>query len=62
MNSCLLRMQEKHDFEILAGLVLGLTGICLNTQLTVKVNMLWCVNFGVVKLSSYVGLHDKILF
>ena len=33
----------------LTGLVLSSNGISLNTQLVVKVNILWCVNFCVVK-------------
>ena len=36
-------------YVVLTGLVLSSNGISLNTQLAVKVNILWCVNFGVVK-------------
>ena len=35
---------------ILTGLVLSTNDICLNTQLTVLVNILWYVNFGAAKV------------
>ena len=35
---------------ILTGLLLNSNGICLNTQLAVKVNILLCDNLGVVEL------------
>ena len=50
------------DFQnfILTDLVLSSNGICLNTKLADKVNILSCVNFGVAKWGFMIKFYFEV--